>query len=170
MARVISLKDAPAWVATLAPRMNAAAKRGAMSAAIRGVGIIQSEIIPKLSPLPVDRGIWRAAWRAEKLADGAAILNDAPHAGFIENGVRAGAVKPGRAMIDALAEWVRRKGLASSSTEARGIAFAIARSMQKRGIFAGGKGFHVLDTLAPRLKEIFAEEVRLAIEEDLGRK
>lgn len=169
MSRTIALKDAPGWVGSVGGAFKAAARRGAMSAAIRGVGIIITEIIPKQKPMPVDRGIYRAAWRAQPSPNGASIINDSPHAQFIENGVPAGNVKPGRAMIAALAEWAKRKGLVSGGESPTAVAFAIARSMQKRGIFANGTGFKIMAQAEPRLAKILAEEVREAIREELAK-
>jgi hypothetical protein len=108
------------------------------------------------TPVPVDRGTYRAGWHFRKTAGGADIYNAEPVALFIEHGVRAGNVKPGRAMIAALTEWVIRKRLVTTvKIKARGlapatrkqlqqddlharatqVAWAIARGMQKRGIF-----------------------------------
>jgi hypothetical protein len=112
----------------------------------------------------LDRGIARAGWRAEEISDGAVVFNKVLQAGLMELGVRPDHVKIGRKMIDALTEWAKRKGLGAEyasvrkkvqgsgagksatyqtvqrrikpSDEAlRGIAFAIANSMKKRGIF-----------------------------------
>jgi hypothetical protein len=80
---------------------------------------------------------------------GAEVANAVPHGLFIEHGVRAKNVKPGRKMIDALAAWVKRKGIVAGrgrnvAAQARGVAFAIAQSMRRKGIFNRGKGFGIL--------------------------
>ena len=77
-------------------------------------------------------------------------------------------------MIEALAEWVRRKGIGgrtvvsksgrerrvkASAAEATAIAWAIAKSMQKKGIFAGGKGLSAPCKVEPRIPGIVKEEV-----------
>lgn len=122
------------------------ARRGSLLAANRLVSIITTEIIPGEKPPPVDEGVYRAAWRAEPTEDGAAVVNTAPYASIIEYGVRAENVKVGRAMIDALTKWVLRKqlvgkpartptGKADQLAQARAMAWAIAKSMEKRGIF-----------------------------------
>lgn len=170
----------------VASGMRDAGKRGLLSAAVKIVGLIQHTIIPKEPRQPVDRGLFRAGWRAEPTDKGADIVNSVPHALFVEEGVKAGNVKVGKKMIDALAEWVVRKGIAKKKAlrtygparegkklrsvrgvdygEARRIAWAIAMSMKKKGIFNGGRGLHILDkamTMAPTIvREEVEREVR----------
>ena len=167
---------------------------GLFAAAVRGVSVIQNQIIPSRNPQPVDRGIYRAGWRARPLKRGGQVVggeiyNTDPNAGNIELGVRAGNVKIGRAMIDALTEWAMRKGMANRYVQtastvklnrktgryaetaakvkyvkkdagyARGIAWAIAQSMKRRGIF-GPVGLRVLGELMhDRMPSIAAEEI-----------
>jgi len=151
---VIPLSEAGPWVAALGKRMPEAAKRGLLAAANRLVGTI------KQLELPTDRGIARAGWRAEPIENGAAVFNTVLQAVLQEGSVRGENVKVGRAMIDALAAWARRKGLEPDQEQGerptsgkarteqqvqrrikppeeayRSIAFAIANSMKKRGIF-----------------------------------
>lgn len=163
MATVIDLDKAEAWVAGIAKRHRAAAVKGLHSAALRGVQVIVTQIIPARSPQPVDRGIYRAGWRAVLLDDGADIENLEPHAVFIEEGVRAANVKVGGALIKALTEWVTRKRIASGK-EAVGVAWAIAKTMQRRGLY-GQRGLGVLRELVERhLEKIVQEEVAREIE------
>ena len=170
----IPLSQGASYVAKLGPKFRAAAGRALYSAAARGVQVLQTELIPRATPSPVDRGLFRAGWRFEPhLAgseiDGADLFNVEAHATFIERGVRAANVKAGAAMIRALAEWARRKGLSGADTDAgaRQVAFAIARSMRRRGIW-GEKGLRLLETLMkarmPRIvREEFAREAAAAL-------
>jgi hypothetical protein len=173
MGKTYALKDAGVMLEDVGKEVRAAASRGLLAAAHRTVAHIVGSIIPSLPHPPVDRDIYRAAWRAKKDGDGAVVENLAPHAGFIEYGVRAGSVKQGRAMIDALTEWVKRKGIGgrtvtsaggktrhvkASDAEARGIAWAIAKSMQKRGIF-GPKGLRVLEKAGKMIPTFIDQEV-----------
>jgi hypothetical protein len=154
--------------------MEDAAKRGLLSAAVRTVAYVQNDLIPAALPQPVDRGTYRAGWRAEPRPGGAAVVCDAPHAALIEGGVRAANVKPGRAMVQAIAEWARRKGLGGRMVQGKGgttrfkkatedeatqIAWAIVRSMQKRGIFDGGRGLGIFKKAKEQIPRFIREEV-----------
>ena len=166
MAR-IDLFQAPAWVTVMGKEVREAAKKGLLSAAIRTVSHIQNEIIPKEPRVPVDRGIYRAGWRAQKIPEGALVVNTVPHALFIEHRMKAGNVRAGQAMLAALTEWVRRKGLAGKGSlagaEARRIAWAIAMSMKRKGIFDGGKGLHILEKATKQIPRFIDEEVKREI-------
>ena len=171
----ISLEDAAGWFGDLPSRIAHAAQEGLVQAGLRGVQIIVTRIIPSRSPKPMDRGVYRAGWRIDRrgFGDSARVFieNLEPHAAFIEFGVRPGNVKIGAAMIRALTEWCLRKGIANSEAEATGIAWAIARSMQKRGIFKGTSGG--LGVLKEFMKDyantVIAEEVSRAVNRELGR-
>ena len=139
-------------------RNRAAALRGLQSAAMRGVQVIQTEIIPSRVPQPVDRSLYRGGWRFSFEPDGALIFNNEPHAPEVEFGVRAANVKIGKAMIQALAEWAVRKGLASAGKEAVSAAWAIAKTMQRRGIFGQGLGI-LRELVRDRVHGIVTEEV-----------
>ena len=160
----LTIEQAPAWVARLGERHRRAALRGLLGAAQRTVEHVV-ELIAREPRVPVDRGIYRAGWRARALPDGAMVSNDTPHAALIEDGVRGENVKPGRAMIDALAAWVARKGLTGGArgeeraAAARQIAWAIAKSMQAKGIFSGGKGLQIFERARKRIPEFIDEEV-----------
>jgi hypothetical protein len=97
-----------------------ATRRGMHSGALRTVQIITTKLIPRALPHPpVDRGIYRAAWRVEASGESGPIeiVNNAPHAVFIEYGVRAANVKIGRKMIAALTEWAKRHGASGRPTK-----------------------------------------------------
>lgn len=127
-------------------KIRQGAKRGLLSLANRMVSIIVNDVIPNENPQPVDTRHYAMAWRAEPTEHGASVVNSLPYASIIEYGARGKNIKIGREMIDALAAWVIRKGLAGPSsrsrsgralqqTNARNIAWAIAMAMKKRGIF-----------------------------------
>ena len=166
----ISIHEAPAWVAKLGKQKHAAALRGVRSAGERLVAHIVTEIIPREPRIPVDRGIYRAGWRTRPLPNGVLVYNGTPHATFIEDGVRGDHVKVGRAMVDALAEWVKRKGLTGAAkkeetrAQARSIAMAIAQSMKKKGIFGGGKGLKILARAEKKVDGFLDEEVKRELE------
>lgn len=170
----VDLRDADAHFKRLDEGIRAGAVRGLQSAALRGLQVILVEIIPSRSPQPVDRGLFRAGWKVFMEHDGASIENNEPHAPVIEFGVRAESVKIGRKLIAALAEWVVRKRLATGA-EAVSAAWAIAKAMQKRGIFnrfgAGLPGTRILQELVNlRLPNIVSDEVRREIERELDRR
>lgn len=164
MATSIKLKDAPGYFASMGAVMHKAARKGLLLAAERGVQKIVTEIIPSRSPAPVDRGVYRAGWKTEVIDQNTvAILNTEPHAAFIEHGVRGENVKIGAAMIRALSEWVLRKGIAVDEDEAVGIAWAIAKTMQMKGVFnhyEEGNGLRILQELDEMyIEDILKEEV-----------
>lgn len=134
---VVPLSRAAQQFDLLEQEIRAAAFRGLVLAGMRGLQLLLVQILPRRVPPPVDRGVFRAGWKLRLGPDFVEIYNDEPHAPFVEEGVRAKNVKPGRAMIQALTEWSLRKGLAADAKEATAIAWAIARSMQKQGIFIG---------------------------------
>lgn len=102
-------------------------------------------------------------WKTERIdLNTVAILNPEAHAAFIEYGVRAENVKIGAAMIRALTEWALRKGIAEDEKSAVGVAWAIAKTMQNKGVFnrRSGKGLRVLEELEQEfLEDILKGEV-----------
>lgn len=178
MGRVFTLASASKWLAIGATQAKEAALRGLVSAAYRTVQHIQTEIIPATVPTPVNRGGYNAAWRVEMLDDGASVVNTMPYAPMIERGVRAENVKIGRKMIDALAEWIKMKGIGNSTrvvksgknkgntkivkatqAEIQSIAWAMAKSFQKYGIFNRGKGLRVLERATKSIPRFIRLEV-----------
>jgi hypothetical protein len=145
-----------------------AAFRAILSTAIRVVQQIVTTWIPMQKRQPVDRGAYRAGWRAKKDPEGAIIMNTVPYSGIIEDGARAENIKISRAMIAALAAWVLRKGLvkkgkgkagkATAQKEAESAAWAIATSMKKKGIF-GPKGLQVLNSALAGVEYFFEQEL-----------
>lgn len=155
----IDIAAAPGWIKMLEGKRRQAARRGLISAGHQMVSVIQNEIIPSEPRVPVDRGIYRGAWKVKPEEWGALVWNSAPHAPIVEDGARAENVKVGRAMIDALTEWVLRKKLATDQTEARHVAWAVAQSMKRNGIFDMGKGLKIMAKAARRLPEMIVKEV-----------
>lgn len=183
---VVSLDQAAAMVDGIKDKFRAAAIAGLRVAAVRALRVVTTQIVPSRKPPPVDRGVYRAGWKVESLPNGAAIYNDTPQAKFIEYGVRASNVKIGRAMIDALTEWVRRKGIGGGVTktgkprkpnenQARAIAWAIARRAKSRSglaFFAGprGDGYQILRELSDQhLPAIIREEVAREMARAVGK-
>ena len=171
------IKDAARLTEHLGGQIAEARRRGVASAGQRLVQVIQTRLIPAEDPPPVDQRAYAAGWDSQPTPEGADVFNTAPHAGVIEFGARADNVKIGRRMIDALAEWVVRKGLLgrgpgshqgrSQEAEAQSAAWAIARSMQKRGIFnrGGGEGLGIARKAARLAPGIVAEEIRAELAE-----
>lgn len=153
----VDLKDAGAMYGKMGKELRAAAVRGLQRAALRGLAEIKARIIPSRTPQPVDRGVYRAGWNVELLSDGAAIYNPLPYAAMIEYGVKPGNVRIGAAMIQALSEWVVRKGLASSADAIR-VAWRVARALQRKGIHGGGAGLGILKELEEGVLPRYAEE------------
>lgn len=79
---------------------------------------------------PVDRGTYRRSVRVDRTDRGAKFYNFSPHAVIIEKGRGRNKRMP---PIKAIQGWVRRKGIASSRN-AKSVAFAIAKSIAKRGL------------------------------------
>ncbi len=158
-ARVIKLEDAHKWVDRFEAAHVKAARRGLLSAAAKAVAEIKAQIIPALIPEPTNRGTYKAGWDFGEDDDGAWYGNNLPHAALIEYGVRAGNVRVGRKMIDALTEWVQMKGLGSGPA-ARRIAWMISTSQKMRGVFNNGKGFRVMEKMNKRLPRIIEAEVK----------
>jgi hypothetical protein len=134
MAYVFRLEDAGVKIqAFFNTKVRTAAIKGLQSAAVEMHRDIVSSYIPA-SGLQRFRGIYAGSWKTKMLPDGAIVFSTAPHAPIIEYGRRAGA-PIGRKMIDELAHWVKVHGLAQTATEVRQIAFAIALSIQRRGMW-----------------------------------
>jgi hypothetical protein len=113
----VELKYAGKAIDLAVGKVRDKAARALYSACIRGISVIQGEIIPSRHPQPVDRGTYRAGWRAKPLKGeggklvGGELYNAEASAALIELGVRADNVKIGRAMIQALVGWARRHGM-----------------------------------------------------------
>lgn len=149
--------------------MQQAAKRASLATAMRLVQYIQTVLIPAADPAPVFDRHYASGWRAEPTRTGADVYNDIPYASIIERGARAENIKIGKKMIDALTEWVRRKGLTGDRKPtkgnidaARSIAWAIATSMKATGIFNRNdqKGLRIAEKASKMAPAFFIEELR----------
>lgn len=154
---------------TLQRMLDKALKAATVDVAARVITHIQTELIPNTAYPPVDRGVYRAAWKKSGSLAGPGgspgtliIYNATPYAPIIEYGARAQNIKPGKAMIDALASWAQRK-LHVAAHESKGVAFAIVHNMKKRGIF-GPQGLRIAQrarkTFLPQIPEIISEHIR----------
>ena len=174
MGKTWNLKDAGVMVDTMKKEIAGAVDRALLAAAHRTVEHIVTSVMPAEPRVPVDRGLYRSGWRAFRFEHGAIVENKTPPAPYIEFGVRAENVKISRAMIEELAKWVKRKGLGgqtvisksgksravkATDTEATSIAWAIAKSMQKNGIFNRGKGLRILEKAEKKIPDFIREEV-----------
>ena len=160
----ISLEQYAKFLAQM--QLARAGIRGLRSAGFRCVAEIITFIIPSRTPQPVDRGLFRAGWKTMPTEFGCTVENMEPHAVFIEEGVTN--IKIGRAMIDALAEWAIRKGIATPE-DARSRAWAIAKSMEKRGHIFGVNGMGILRELREggKMKQYIEEEVQRELKREL---
>ncbi len=143
----VTIEQLPSWLAVQVNRINPATLRACYAAALRGRTIIMETIGATTPYPPVDRGVFRASFKAERAPDGAGLFSDAPHAAFIEYGCR-----PHWAPIGPLVEWVKRKKLAKGS-EAYGIARAIQIAISRRGMKPRKVVARSLDRIADALHE-----------------
>jgi hypothetical protein len=151
-------------------------KKALHRAAVRGIRRVTEEIDKLGNRKPVDRGIYRAAWKALATDDGAVLFNDSPHAGFIEQGTR-----PHMPPIEPLKAWVLRKfgptlrrefkaaGGAKvlgkpmkdyAETAAAALAFAIAKSIARKGTAPR----YILQNSIPDLEALAVEELKRVID------
>lgn len=163
--RIDQLNELEEWMKS---KTEGAVKRGIASAAFRTLGIIVNELIPNEKLPPIFDGAYRAAWRVELTEKGADVVNSIPYASVIEWGAKEENIKIGRAMIETLTEWARRK-LGAEKPES--VAWAIAKSMQgfgerrpgfQSGIFNrdGKQGLRIGERAAARVKDFIKEEIQ----------
>jgi len=173
MPRRYDLKDYSGMLANMNDDLKKTLEAAALSAGFKIVQYIQTSVIPATQPQPVDRGLYRAGWKAKPIKNGVYVFNRVPHASFVEYGVRN--VVPGKKTIDALTKWVKRKGIGSrvvtgkggkmrvkkpTAQQARQIAYAIAMGAKKKGgFFNRGTGLKVFGKAMKQAKRIFKEEI-----------
>lgn len=80
-----------------------------------------------------DRGKMYRGWRSKAEPKKLAVFNTEPHAVYVEHGRRAGARMP---PVTPILMWVYRHLGVADPKQARSIAFAIAKSIARRGIAA----------------------------------
>lgn len=174
-----TLDELPAFQEWIRKGCVDGAKRGALSAAMRGVEIITTELIPGENPPPIFMRAYAAGWRAEATLTGADMVNTVPYASIVEWGARPENIKIGKAMIEALTNWVLVKGLVGKTTtknraeqtvQARQVAWAIALHMKKVGIFNrnGNQGLRIGERALKRVREFIGPEIKREIQRELG--
>lgn len=136
----VELSKMGALFQRMAAESPQAIRRGLLSAAAQMVPIMvrATDNAPPASARgskgAVNTGDYRRRWTAhpdnQKGVDGVLVGNSAPQAGVIEYGRRPGARRP---PVESIARWAQRK-LGLAYPEARGIAFAMARNIGKRGL------------------------------------
>lgn len=189
------MTDAGTWARVMSQRMPEAAKRGLLSAALR----LQQDLMTDPT-LPHDRNMYKMGWRAEPTPDGADVYNQTTQGLLIEESARGqdqGKPWPiGKAMITALAEWIKRKGLVNRKVggeeyarrfkmpiqkrrkflqgdegekDLKGMAWAIARAIQKRGLFNAPVGLQPLrKAFDAHGAQFVEEEVSRELQRSLG--
>ena len=153
----ISMKDYAAYQKALGGRARAAVERGVYSGVLRCLPLLHA----RTRKLAHNIGYYLRAWKAERIPKGARVHNVAPYAGVIEWGRRKGARRP---PIEPLVRWAQRK-LGLSEKEARGVAFAIATAIKKRGLPAK----HVLTGAAAEMRKLVGLEVERELKKEMGR-
>jgi len=108
---------------------------------------------------PVDTGQMKNSWQVK----GDILLNDAPHAGVIEEGARPHKVS--KEGIEAIARWAQRR-LGVSEEEARGVAFGVARKLAKEG----QKGHYIVRDAMDELRSFVVKEIVAEIRAQAGKK
>lgn len=160
--RVLTAREYIEYHRKLARNFRPAALRGVMSGAARCIPYLvqQTRLAPPANPSGVGKGgavntgDFIRRWQAQQTPYGARLFNDHPAANVIEKGRAAGAKPPPVAPITA---WVMRKipgykpakfgkrivhplgprefkKIASKYNAARGLAFAIAKAIGRRGL------------------------------------
>lgn len=133
MALVIQVKldEVAGLMAKLGSRATQAVQRASHSIAMRALTVVQEETVSKGA---FNYGTYRASWFATPTQRGSKtgvlVGNKAPYAGVVEYGRRKGSKQPPR---EPIARWAQRK-FGIPYPEAKRIAFAIARSISKKGI------------------------------------
>lgn len=134
-----------------------------------GMRVLMEEVERAKPYPPVDRGMYRRAWRALQTPQGAMLSNSLPYASIIELGRRAGRPMPPVALI---VEWVRRKKLIAKAPPGkgsakkrreratRGLGYVIARSIARKGI----QGRFVMRHAWARLRPIVRQAVKQALQ------
>jgi hypothetical protein len=153
----VDLKNYAVFVDGVQKGLKTSMIRGVRSAARRLMNEIILRIVPSKIPEPFDRELYKAGWKVDNLINGALIRNEELHSAFIEYGVAADKVKISRQMIAMLRDWLVRKGYATEQ-DSRDKAWALARNLQRRGIFNRGKGFRPLQEALDRFAIQYIQE------------
>lgn len=162
------LRNYPRYLELAGPRLVQAGKRAILSAALRAVALMQrrTDLAPPANPAgigsggAVNTGHFRRAWKATPAPDGAYLFNDAPYAGVVEFGRRAGSRMPPR---DVIAHWAQRR-LGMSRQDAMAAAWVIGRAIARRGLVPR----RILNGSLDELRKLVANEIELEIEKELA--
>jgi len=162
----LSLADLAGWYKLLGPRLNKAARRGAIRGAFRALSTVQRAVgkAPPANPAGIgtggafNTGYYKRAWKAEGTTYGARLYNAAKYAGVIEKGRRPGTFPPTTAIRD----WAQRR-LGLTREEAQRAAFPIARAIAKRGLMAR----NVMADQIPTIEKDFTVEVEKELNREL---
>lgn len=150
---------------TLGTKLITAVKKGVYSAALFSVQKMQTSEINAADPPPVNKGVYRAGWRAQKLPNGAAYYNSVPYARYIEWGVPQENVVSSLKAIKAIAEWARVKFGGLEEKQALNVAYAIMASLKKKGIFKRGEGLKIMTKYnQTKLNAVIRREVTAEID------
>lgn len=126
--RTIPLSQWGARLGKMRDAVPKAIERGLLAAGQRCVVVLQERTRAKA----FDTGNMTRSWRADVEAQTIRLVNTAPYGPAVTGGRRAGSRMP---PPQALVAWVRRK-LKVTKAAAPGVAWAVARSIAKRGIRA----------------------------------
>ena len=108
------------------------------------------------SETPVDLGNMKSSWRVINSTRGATVVNDAPHAAFIEFGTRPHPVsEEGQRKIRA---WVWRKISGVTEANVDSITWAIVQKIRKEG----SKPKWIIKSNLPWLDRVLAARLRMA--------
>lgn len=159
MARTVQANQLGAELRAHQEEIFEAGRTGAFRAALRGVRLVAEDT-------PVDEGIARSGWQAQRTEDGAELFNDVPYVGVLEMGSR-----PHRPPLRPILEWVVRKfgadlentkasrrsfeDMGDVSSEAVGIAMAVVDKIAREGT---EPNWMVRNNI-PKLTELLQEEV-----------
>ena len=142
---------------------GAIVRREAAAAMRKSLDVLEDAIVQRT---PVNTGMLRAGTSKEQFMVGSIlrgqVVNPVSYAFPVETGRAAGRMPP----VDAIKQWVIRKGIASGA-EADSAAFLIARSIGRRGTKGAQmfeKGF---DASLPRIISLF-EQVPGSIMDELA--
>jgi hypothetical protein len=165
----LTMKQWGQYMQQLGPRFKATTRAGMVAGANRCIPTLQQATVdaPPASDNGTrgafDTGIYRAAWRATVLPNGARVYNSRPQAPVIEGGRRASPVSASG--IKNLEGWAHRK-LKLPANEARSAAFAIAKTLQKRPLYPR----KVMGGVVPKMTKIVTDEVTKRLKAELARK
>lgn len=162
----ISIKDLPRQLWGIADAVKPAMKRGALSAVMRMIPVMQerAQFAPPANPAgigntgAIDTGAYRAGFRGKATDRGASLYNMRKYAPVIDMGRRPGTMPNTRA----IARWAERK-LGLDPIAARTAGFLIGRAIKRRGLLPRRVMTGNIDYLVQIFREEVHHEIRAAI-------